>query len=395
MGLLGGQYLQRETLAAYCEETGAPCRGSGSPKAARIRSLEPPSPAAASVEPECREDILEPEQPPFIDETAAAGAADAWLEPDEPAPDRHVEAPEPAVEEPPTEDPPAEEPLGKEPVADAATDDPPRPASWDVSPAAIAWPPPPRAASPRRRIVLLAGGMALALASLAGGYILGQGGDPAPQPAPSAAAPGEAPTAEVGALRDDLTRARQKVAILAAALDRTEKEKAVLAAELYKKQRALDAAAALPDASGPASAAARAAETDAKIAALTAQLAAARAKIASLNETAADRENEAVKRRLIEAATTASAQAMSFKAELDDARQRIGALELEAQTAKAEADTLAAELTASRQQNETVPARTSAPRSETEPAATDPGGRDRQHPGHPRTSGTWTMPSRA
>lgn len=340
MGLLGGQYLQRETFATYCEET-----GHVKPQfwfAEGVEEEEPTPPAVAPADEALKATAEKAaEAAESLDAVTAAEPPEPLLEPDPLDPYPDVEEQEPASERPAKD------------VSQSASE-PLRHAKREPSPAAIAWPPPPRTGWPRRTILLLAG--AMALASLAGGYILGQRGGLAPQSAPSVAAPDEASTALVAALRDDVAGARQKIAILAAALDKTEKEKARLTSELHKTQRALDAAPSptRPEATGSTSAAPRDREAAAEVAALKAELAAARAKIASLNQTAEAPQSEAVKRSLIETATAASAQAMSFKAELEDARQSIVALELEAQSAQDKADALAAELAVSRQQSQTA-----------------------------------------
>jgi len=152
----------------------------------------------------------------------------------------------------------------------------------------------------------------------------------------------------------ELAEAQQENAHLALALDMFERDKERLTADLYEARRALDGIQAplQPDAADPESGTSRASETAAELVTLRAELAAARAKIASLSETAAAAQDESVKRSLVEAAASASAQAMSYKAELEEARQRIGRLELEAQTVRAKADVLAAELSDIRRQHE-------------------------------------------
>lgn len=371
MGWLGGRHLKRDTLARYCEE-----RDRDRPHFWFAEDSEDPAEA------EDGEDL--PETDDGADPAEAAPVA--------------APMPEPAAAKPPAAKPPATEPKSVEPksveptaMAPAAAEEtafgpdpadhhpaaptaPSVPAATNGALEAFPEPTPPWPAARRpapdlsvqppattgrigRSAGRLVGGIALALALLAAGYFVGHGSSGAPPAGPQVAAPDMAPAAPDGELQDDLFEARRQIDTLGAALEASETEVRQLKRDLKQVHQALDTArhtaaqASQPgaQASAPADGASNG-PADSEVAALKAELAAARQTIDKLQAAPpAVAQSDAVKRSLIDAAASASSQAMAYKAELRDARERIAGLQRDADMAKAAADALSAELKEARQ----------------------------------------------
>jgi hypothetical protein len=375
MGLLGGRHLQRETLALYCEERGRAwprfwIDGNGEDKPLAeatasqpiVRKLATSQPTAGGPaaggptfdnprsdpadKAECRQD-----RDPL---RRNANPSEPNPEPLWPNADRLWPSSDPQC---PNGDPQWPNADSLEPNSDPLRPNsaPPRPASDEAPPGATAWPRPFRLAVGRRlsrKTVRLAGGLALGLALLALGYLLGQGGSEASPAGPRVAELGaarqriadlerlaQAAKAEADVLADELDRVRERGAMTdqdAAARVEQSRQRLVLAAQIASRQAALSQQEL-------AAARARLAHAEAEGARLAGELAETR-RLQEAELGSATVESDGARRDLALAAQAASVHAKKLSQDLDAAQSRIADLEAQARAARAEAASLAGQL---------------------------------------------------
>ncbi len=258
MGTLGGQHLQHETFAVYCEERGhakprfwfagsaedgepAPPLPSDSPSVATIQALHGYAPEAKPAQRQFEEAWSEPGGYQF--------------EPAQPAPEIGFEAPCPAADRPaPSESAATPEPAGitearlaPAPVWQAVGEIPPDPIAR-----LLTWVralPPAGGGLPGRKATRLAGGLVLSLSLLTAGFVLGQVGTGRSETGPVVGEQDEFPTALVSSLRSELATARQTISSLKeeAALETAGSEAETASQELVLAAQTASAHAALLD----------------------------------------------------------------------------------------------------------------------------------------------------